>query len=67
MADVSEPRPGDDRKPQAGDEVTLARTIAEDDLESFAGLSLDRNPLHFDEAFARSTFFGRRAGRHAAV
>jgi len=37
---------------------TDSRTITRQDLETFTKLSGDYNPLHTDEAFARSTPFG---------
>lgn len=37
----------------------LRRTFSEEDVSAFAELSGDLNPLHFDEAFARRTVFGR--------
>lgn len=45
---------------QVGQNVSIARTIAEKDIETFAELSLDRNPVHFDEDFASKTIFGKR-------
>ncbi|MDQ4077401.1 MAG: MaoC family dehydratase N-terminal domain-containing protein [Chloroflexota bacterium] len=44
------------------DEVitTPRRTITENAIERFAGLSGDFNPLHTDEEFARETPFGTR-------
>ena len=34
--------------------------VTEEHIELFARLSGDRNPLHFDDDFARRTRFGRR-------
>ena len=34
--------------------------VTDEQIELFARLSGDRNPLHFDEDFARKTMFGRR-------
>lgn len=45
---------------QVGQSACLTRKITAEDIEVFARLSLDRNPIHFDEAFAASTLFGRR-------
>lgn len=45
---------------RVGQVVNVKRTIMEEDIETFATLSLDRNPIHFDEAFASKTFFSRR-------
>lgn len=42
-----------------GDTASLARTISEDDIRSFADATGDRNPLHLDEEFAKQTRFGR--------
>lgn len=36
------------------------RTITATDVERFADLTGDRNPLHFDESFARQSPFGQR-------
>jgi 3-hydroxybutyryl-CoA dehydratase len=40
--------------------VSVSRVVKEEDVETFANLSLDRNPVHFDEEFASRTVFGRR-------
>jgi acyl dehydratase len=40
--------------------VTVARTITESDIVSFAGLSGDFNQIHVDAEFARATPFGGR-------
>jgi acyl dehydratase len=38
---------------------TAARTITEPDVQGFAELSGDRNPMHLDPGFAAQTPFGR--------
>lgn len=45
--------------PEVGSRATLTRTFRHDDVEAFAVLSGDRNPLHFDAAFAARTRVGR--------
>lgn len=36
----------------------MSREIGREDIEKFTEISGDRNPLHYDEEFARSTKFG---------
>ena len=43
-----------------GDHASLKRTIAEADVDAFARLSGDYNPLHMDTEFARTTHFQKR-------
>jgi len=43
-----------------GDSVQLTKTFGEAEVEKFAELTGDRNPLHMDEAFAARTRFKRR-------
>ena len=45
--------------PAIGARATWTRTFTAADVEAFAGISGDRNPLHFDAAFAASTRLGR--------
>jgi acyl dehydratase len=41
--------------PAVGQRGTWTRTFTEVDVEAFASITGDRNPLHFDPAFARRT------------
>jgi acyl dehydratase len=45
--------------PLPGTRATWTRTLTADDVESYARITGDRNPLHFDEGFAAGTRFGR--------
>lgn len=47
-------------KMQVGDTATLSRSFNLPDLELFAQLSLDTNPVHFDDEFASQTIFGKQ-------
>jgi acyl dehydratase len=44
--------------PVVGSRGTWVRTITADDVEAFARISGDRNPLHFDADFAAATRAG---------
>ena len=45
--------------PQVGKRASWTRTIGPEDVEAFARISGDRNPLHFDAEFAARTRNGR--------
>lgn len=45
---------------QVGDSAKLTRTISEQDIQAFALVSGDTNPVHLDEAYAAGSLFGRR-------
>lgn len=44
---------------------TGTRRVTQDDVEAFAGLSGDRNPLHLDAAYAEASVFERRVAHGA--
>ena len=51
-----------------GDEaMSVARTVTETDVVSFAGLSGDFNAMHTDEEFAKKTVFGTRVAHGLCV
>jgi len=39
---------------QPGDRFQIARTFTQEDVTAFAAISLDYNPVHFDERFAKA-------------
>jgi 3-hydroxybutyryl-CoA dehydratase len=43
-----------------GMEASLARTVTAEDIEAFARISGDHNPVHLDEAYAAATQFKGR-------
>jgi 3-hydroxybutyryl-CoA dehydratase len=43
-----------------GDSAEITRTIEQADVDAFADLTGDHNPVHVDEEFAKTTRFGRR-------
>lgn len=43
-----------------GQKASVTRTITAADIETFAALTGDRNPLHLDAAYAARTRFGER-------
>ena len=44
---------------RVGQKATRSITLTADHVRKFAEISGDHNPLHFDEAFAAGTKFGR--------
>jgi len=45
---------------EVGETASMERRITSNDVNAFAELSGDYNPLHVDEAFAASALFGKR-------
>jgi 3-oxoacyl-[acyl-carrier protein] reductase len=50
----------DFEKIKLGDEFQFSKAITAEDVDAFAKLSGDRNPLHMDDSFAARTHFQRR-------
>jgi len=47
-------------KIKIGDEASLTKQFTIEDIETFARIAGDENPLHLDQDFARNTVFGKR-------
>jgi 3-hydroxybutyryl-CoA dehydratase len=45
---------------QLGMEATFAKTVTEADINAFAEVTGDKNPVHLDEAYAAKTIFKTR-------
>jgi len=45
---------------ELGDKATISKTITDADILLFAAVSCDNYPLHVDEAYAKTTRFGKR-------
>jgi 3-hydroxybutyryl-CoA dehydratase len=45
---------------KVGDSAELTKTIEQADVDAFASVTGDHNPVHVDEEFAKSTRFGKR-------
>lgn len=52
---------------EVGDEVSVETTVTESDVEAFASLSGDENPLHLEEDVASDSRFGERIAHGALV
>jgi len=48
---------------RVGQTATRTKMVAEEDLHKYAEITGDYNPLHFDDAFAARTRFGRRVAQ----
>lgn len=45
---------------QIGDSAEITKTIEQADIDAFANVTGDHNPVHVDEEFAKTTRFGKR-------
>ena len=45
---------------EVGQKATYSKTVGEKDIQLFAAMSGDRNPVHLDAAYAASTMFKER-------
>ena len=45
---------------KVGDSAEITKTIEQSDVDAFAEVTGDHNPVHVDEEFAKTTRFGRR-------
>jgi 3-hydroxybutyryl-CoA dehydratase len=50
---------------RVGYQASFTKTVTEDDVNLFAQLTGDFNPLHMDEEYARKSRFGRRIAHGA--
>jgi 3-hydroxybutyryl-CoA dehydratase len=48
-----------------GMQISISNTVSEQDVIDFARVSGDHNPLHLDEAYAKTTIFGGRIAHGA--
>lgn len=48
---------------RVGQSAARTKTISDADLRAYAEITGDYNPLHFDDAFAAGTRFGRRVAQ----
>lgn len=47
-------------KLKVGDKSTLTKAFTESEVEQFAIISLDNNPIHLKQEYAENTIFGQR-------
>ena len=45
---------------QIGQKVSIQKTFSAADVTAFAGISLDVNPIHMSDGYAKNTIFGKR-------
>lgn len=43
-----------------GSKANIVKQITEEDIENFSNISLDNNPVHLNEEYARNTIFNTR-------
>ncbi len=45
---------------QVGQSASVSKTVTAEDIEKFAEVSMDNNPVHLDQAYAETTMFKTR-------
>ncbi|MDD4832822.1 MAG: MaoC family dehydratase [Clostridia bacterium] len=45
---------------KVGQKASLVKTFTDEDVRTFAKISLDTNPLHLSDEYAKTTIFGQR-------
>ena len=45
---------------KVGDRASVSKTFTDEDVLNFSNLSLDKNPIHLDQAFAEKSIFGKK-------
>jgi acyl dehydratase len=45
---------------KVGDKATVVKIFTDEDVLDFSNLSLDKNPIHLDQAFAEKSIFGKK-------
>lgn len=58
---------GNSQQSFVGFKRSLIKVITAEDVERFAQLSMDNNPIHLDESFAQGTMFKKRIAHGAYV
>jgi len=48
------------RNLKVGDNASVSRIFTDEDVLDFSNLSLDKNPIHLDQAFAEKSIFGKK-------
>lgn len=50
-----------------GDKASVTKAFTEEDVQQFAAISLDKNPIHLDAEYAKNTIFKQRVVHGALV
>jgi 3-hydroxybutyryl-CoA dehydratase len=45
---------------KVGDQASISKTVTESDILTFAGLTMDYNPVHINAEYAKESIFGER-------
>jgi acyl dehydratase len=45
---------------KVGDKTSVSKIFTDEDVHGFSDLSLDKNPIHLDQAFAEESIFGKK-------